>query len=331
MHNSVSSALTQPNNFAIGTALDSSDLESDTELLPDTGHSHTLPLPGDLVRQAMAVPTGAESAPAAPPPWISEVTDQAADKAAEKTRRILEEKYDRKFQQIDENQKTLSIQLKDVEKGQTTLIQQLNAQQQQIVELEKKVTENSKRPHPPSEAGSAFSRTTAGLGTASGEMEDKELVVAGGWSPNTPDVTMKKDITALLVKIKTDTGVQYTLVEFRCAEGFGEFCRFKLDVEGKTRVTTAWEVTSWLQNIKKNNQKVVTSASITGQSGGELWLVIHKPKAVREESSIVNTGLRSLHLMREELGYAENFYQLGDTRVQMVKGKFLGRSKVVVG
>lgn len=303
---------TVPNDFLHST-------ESVTET-QSSDASATLPLPG-----AMAIPSFM-------PDWLNGAIEQASDRSAEKTVLKIQEKYDGKFLKMEENHNQLA---KELQKS----IQETRECQKQVLDIQRQL----KRPYANSEAGSAAStRFGGGISSAMGgsssgggrrgggeKWEDKELIVGGGWAPSTPASTIKKDIAALIAKLKaSEPSVDYEVAEFKVSEVFGEYCKFKLNREKVERTHSAWHITDWLRKLKRTDStnKPMASANLSGQNGGEIWLLVHKPKQQRDEGSAINAGLRGLHLARENLGYHDNYHavQEGEDKIQIVKGKFLG-------
>lgn len=301
---------TLPNDFNLATQTELE--EEDEELL------ETLQLPGVM------------EFPSTKPAWVTSVVDDAATKAAEATITRISQKYDDKFAALDRNHTEVIGKVVELSNNQSGMQATLLAQQGQIDEL-KKQFQGNKRGYAFSEVGSAQSTAQSTRADGNMEYEDKELVVAGGWSPNTAKAVMEKDIQSILATMKEKTGAIHTTDEVKVTEGFGEFCRFKIDSPGKTRKTNAWEVTDWFLNEKKHNPglKYMGSPNVQGKAGGELWMVIHKTKQKRDEGGDINTGLSALHKVREDLGYQDNFTDIRGARIQIVKGKFLGETKGV--
>jgi hypothetical protein len=151
--------------------------------------------------------------------------------------------------------------------------------------------------------------------------------IGGGWAPNTPASTIKRDVLNVLEVYKEKHHSEYKLATFSVSEGFGEHCRFKIENETTSKKDAAWNVTSWFSKAKLETQ-YNASPSLNGQPGGALWFVVHKPKEKRVEGGCINTGLRALHLAREQAGHADNFYAIeNQEKIQMVKGKFIGETK----
>lgn len=313
--------------------------------LPGISSAETIPASCFTILKSNKIPeTDAEMIPAdASKEWAEILTDKAAEKAAEKAANLRAEKaadraaektvnnmmhrMEPRFENIDKNFAVIQAEQNKVRRKLEEQDEAIKLQNKRIDMLHHQQQQFNQGKRASSEVASNFSFGTARESTRPRyDEKDPEKLVAGEWPEDTPIGLMRGDVEKVLKTFGEKTGLDFKIDAIYTQEGFGKYCSFKLaDNKGDHERKQA----AWLFSDRFFKEKKTTNYVTTG--GSTFWISIHRPKDERDIESVINCGLRALHLYREAnaIGDRHKLKPEDMYDIKVVMGRFEGEKKGV--